>query len=163
MNFQKKSYAKLALGSPGDILKGYHNNCSTWWGYTADANVKAGGFVQTKANPTNENEIIGASGKAITGTILGVATKNTFISSCNEATTTFPQNNNVEYLSVGTIVVGAESQVAKKGQYVFLKNDTGAIAFDDNATKSGYTLTKFRVLIGNSKTEAGVVAITTDL
>lgn len=163
MSFQKKSYATQALGSAGDIVKGFHNDCSTAWGYTSDASVCVGCFVQSKGAASNENEVVGASGKAITGEILGVVTKTNFITSCGDKPAhIYPQNSNVEYLTVGTILVEADSQVAKKGQYVFLKNDTGKIVFDNNSTKDQHTYTGFRVLIGNATANAGVIAITTD-
>lgn len=159
---QKQSYSKQALGVPGEIAKAFHNNCNTEQGYTADDKVCVGCFVQTKTGAKNENEVIGASGVAITGQILGVCTKNQYISSCGtDAVHTYPKDYNVEYLNVGAVFIENDGQIAKKGQYVFLKNDDGKLVFDDNSTKADHTYTGFRVLIGHDSDDDGIICITT--
>ncbi|EHT2883431.1 hypothetical protein KXJ91_001423 [Campylobacter coli] len=162
MSFQKQSYAKQALGNPGEIAKAFHNNCYTMEGYTADANVCVGCFIQSKTGATNEKEVIGASGQAITGQILGVVTKTKFVSSCGtDPVHIYPKSMDIEYLNVGAVVIENDGQVAKKGQYVMLKNDDGALVFSDTSTKASHTYTGFRVEIGHPTADNGVILIST--
>ena len=89
----------------------------------ADANVVVGGFVQSKSSPTNENEVIGASGQAITGDILGVVVRDIQVNTGNStATLALEKGDNCTILNEGSIFI-ATSAVAAKGQYVFLKDE----------------------------------------
>ena len=68
MSFQKQVNANQALGNVGQISKAHHSFLNVIPAIAADEFVKVGSFVQSKATgATNENEVIGASGKAITG------------------------------------------------------------------------------------------------
>ena len=75
MSFQKQVNLNQALGNVGQISKAYHSFCNVIPAIAADENVRVGSFVQSKTSPTNENEVIGASGKAISGSILGVVVR----------------------------------------------------------------------------------------
>lgn len=161
MGFQKQSYKQQALGNSGDIVNGFENKCVTWWGYTQDE-VCVGCFIQS-TDATNQQEVKAASGQPITGDILGVVTKTSYVSSCNtEATHLIPKNNNIEYLSEGAVFVENDGQQANKGQYVMLKKDNGKITFVDSINSQDYVYTGFRVLIGHAGTTDGIIAITTD-
>ncbi|HBD8900535.1 TPA: hypothetical protein KLA94_001722 [Campylobacter jejuni] len=166
--FQNKSYSKQAFGVPGEIAKAFHNNCNTESGYTVDEHVIPGCFVQLKTtdknNETTVTEVIGATGQAITGIILGVCTNDHYVSSCGaDAQHIYPKNDNISYLNDGAIFIENDGQIAKKGQYVFLKNDNGKVVFDDNSTKADHTYTGFRVLIGHDTADDGIICITTAL
>lgn len=157
--FQKKSYAAQAKGIPGQISKS--NPETIYEAVAADNTVCVGCFVQRKQNPTQENEVVGASGVAITGQIVGVAVKDRYISSCGvNAVNTFNPGDYVAVLTSGSIFIEVEVQ-AKAGQYVFLKNDTGALVFDNKMVKADHTYTGFIVTIGNSANEDGIIEITT--
>ena len=62
MSFQKQVYLNQALGNVGQISKAHHSFCNVIPAIAADENVSVGSFVQSKTSPTNENEVIGASG-----------------------------------------------------------------------------------------------------
>ena len=75
MSFQKQVNLNQALGNVGQISKAYHSFCNVIPAIAADEFVKVGSFVQSTAAATNENEVVGASGKQITGSILGVVVR----------------------------------------------------------------------------------------
>ena len=75
MSFQKQVNLNQALGNVGQISKAHHSFCNVIPAIAADEFVKVGSFVQSTATATNENEVVGASGKQITGSILGVVVR----------------------------------------------------------------------------------------
>lgn len=161
MAFQTQSYQKQALGSAGQISKSFHSFCNTVTGVVADANVCVGCFVQSKTSATDENEVIGASGQAITGKILGVVVKDHYIASANaSAVHVYNKGDNVEILNAGSIFIETEN-AAKKGQYVFLKTADGSLVFDDAMTKADHTYTGFMVSKGQAEASDGIIEITT--
>lgn len=147
-NFQRQVYGKQALGSAGDIVKGLHSYFTAFQYPAKDNSVCVGCFVQLDGD-----FIKGASGNAITGKILGVAIKDHFVSAC-KPTAIYSPNDIVSVMVKGCIFIETES-VAKVGQYVFLKTDSGALAFDDTKEKADHTYTGFRVAIGTGATLAG--------
>ena len=161
MSFQKQVNLKQALGNVGQISKAHHSFCNVIPAIAADEFVKVGSFVQSKTSPTNENEVIGASGKAISGSILGVVVRDSLkVAGDSTATLAVKKGENCAVLNEGSIFIETSLQ-AKKGQYVFLKDADGTLAFDDTATKASYTYTGFRVSKGNETAARGVIEITT--
>ena len=161
MSFQKQVYLNQALGNVGQISKAHHSFCNVIPAIAADEFVKVGSFVQSKTSPTNENEVIGASGKAITGSILGVVVRDSLkVAGDSTPTLEVKKGENCAILTEGSIFIEV-SAIAKKGQYVFLKTDDGTLAFDNAATKASHTYTGFRVSKGNETAARGVIEITT--
>ena len=162
MSFQKQVNLNQALGNVGQISKAHHSFCNVTSAIAADDFVKVGSFVQSKATgATNENEVIGASGKAISGSILGVVVRDSLkVAGDSTATLAVKKGENCAVLNEGSIFIETSLQ-AKKGQYVFLKTDNGTLAFYDTNTQSNYTYTGFRVSKGNETAARGVIEITT--
>ena len=161
MSFQTQVNLNQALGNVGQISKAYHSFCNVIPAIAADENVRVGSFVQSKTSPTNENEVVGASGKQITGSILGVVVRDSLkVAGDSTPTLEVKKGENCAILTEGSIFIETSLQ-AKKGQYVFLKTDDGTLAFDNSATKASHTYTGFRVSKGNDTATAGLIEITT--
>ena len=161
MSFQKQVNLKQALGNVGQISKAHHSFCNVISAIAADEFVKVGSFVQSSASATNENEVVGTSGKTISGSILGVVVRDSLkVTGDSTATLAVKKGENCAVLNEGSIFIETSLQ-AKKGQYVFLKDDDGTLVFDNNATKASHTYTGFRVSKGNDATARGVIEITT--
>ena len=162
MSFQTQVNLKQALGNVGQISKAHHSFCNVIPAIAADEFVKVGSFVQSKATgATNENEVIGASGKQITGSILGVVVRDSLkVAGDSTATLAVKKGENCAVLNEGSIFIETSLQ-AKKGQYVFLKTADGSLGFYDTTTESNYTYTGFRVSKGNDTAKAGLIEITT--
>ena len=161
MSFQKQVNANQALGNVGQISKAHHSFCNVIPAIAADEFVKVGSFVQSKTAATNENEVIGASGKAISGSILGVVVRDSLkVAGDSTPTLEVKKGENCAVLNEGSVFIETSLQ-AKKGQYVFLKTDDGTLAFDNTATKASHTYTGFRVSKGNETAARGIIAITT--
>ena len=161
MSFQKQVNANQALGNVGQISKAHHSFCNVIPAIAADEFVKVGSFVQSKAAATNENEVIGASGKAISGSILGVVVRDSLkVAGDSTPTLEIKKGENCAILTEGSIFIEVNAQ-AKKGKYVMLQTTDGALGFYDSSTQSGYTYTGFRVSKGNDTTSAGLIEITT--
>ena len=162
MSFQKQVNLNQALGNVGQISKAHHSFCNVIPAIAADEFVKVGSFVQSKATgATNENEVIGASGKAISGSILGVVVRDSLkVAGDSTPTLEVKKGENCAILTEGSIFIET-SLVAKKGQYVFLKTADGSLGFYDTTTQSDYTYTGFRVSKGHDTTSAGLIEITT--
>ena len=162
MSFQKQVNANQALGNVGQISKAHHSFCNVIPAIAADEFVKVGSFVQSKATgATNENEVIGASGKAISGSILGVVVRDSLkVTGDSTATLEVKKGENCAILTEGSIFIEVNA-IAKKGQYVFLKTADGSLGFYNTTTQSDYTYTGFRVSKGNETAARGVIEITT--
>ena len=161
MSFQKQVNANQALGNVGQISKAHHSFLNVIPAIAADDFVKVGSFVQSSSTATNENEVIGASGKQITGSILGVVVRDSLkVAGDSTPTLAVKKGENCAILTEGSIFIETSLQ-AKKGQYVFLKTDDGTLAFDNAATKASHTYTGFRVSKGNDTATAGLIEITT--
>lgn len=161
MSFQKQVNLNQALGNVGQISKAHHSFCNVIPAIAADEFVKVGSFVQSSTSATNENEVIGASGKAISGSILGVVVRDSLkVAGDSTPTLAVKKGENCAILTEGSIFIEVNA-IAKKGQYVFLKTDDGTLAFDNSATKASYTYTGFRVSKGNETAARGIIEITT--
>ena len=161
MSFQKQVNANQALGNVGQISKAHHSFLNVIPAIAADDFVKVGSFVQSPTAPTNENEVIGASGKAISGSIVGVVVRDSLkVTGDSTPTLEVKKGENCAILTEGSIFIETNLQ-AKKGQYVFLKTDDGTLAFYNTNTQSNYTYTGFRVSKGNETAARGVIEITT--
>ena len=161
MSFQKQVNLNQALGNVGQISKAHHSFCNVIPAIAADEFVKVGSFVQSSTSATNENEVVGASGKQITGSILGVVVRDSLkVAGDSTATLAVKKGENCAVLNEGSIFIETSLQ-AKKGQYVFLKDADGTLAFDNTATKASHTYTGFRVSKGNETAVRGIIEITT--
>ena len=161
MSFQKQVNANQALGNVGQISKAHHSFLNVIPAIAADEFVKVGSFVQSKAAATNENEVVGASGKAISGSILGVVVRDSLkVAGDSTPTLEVKKGENCAILTEGSIFIEVNVQ-AKKGKYVFLKTADGSLGFFDTNTESNYTYTGFRVSKGHDTTSAGLIEITT--
>ena len=161
MSFQKQVNLNQALGNVGQISKAHHSFCNVIPAIAADENVRVGSFVQSKTSPTNENEVIGASGKAISGSILGVVVRDSLkVAGDSTATLAVKKGENCAILTEGSIFIEVNA-IAKKGQYVFLKTADGSLGFYNASTQNDYTYTGFRVSKGNDTATAGIIEITT--
>lgn len=161
MSFQKQVNLNQALGNVGQISKAYHSFCNVIPAIAADEFVKVGSFVQSKTSPTNENEVIGASGKQITGSILGVVVRDSLkVTGDSTPTLEVKKGENCAILTEGSIFIEVKA-IAKKGQYVFLKNTDGSLGFYNATTQNDYTYTGFRVSKGHDTATAGLIEITT--
>lgn len=162
MSFQKQVNLNQALGNVGQISKAHHSFCNVIPAIAADEFVKVGSFVQSKATgATNENEVIGASGKAISGSILGVVVRDSLkVTGDSTPTLEVKKGENCAILTEGSIFIEVNA-IAKKGQYVFLKTADGSLGFYNATTQSDYTYTGFRVSKGNDTATAGLIEITT--
>ena len=161
MSFQKQVNLNQALGNVGQISKAHHSFCNVIPAIAADEFVKAGSFVQSKAAATNENEVIGASGKAISGSILGVVVRDSLkVAGDSTPTLEVKKGENCAILTEGSIFIEVNVE-AKKGKYVMLQTTDGALGFYDSSTQSGYTYTGFRVSKGNETAARGIIEITT--
>lgn len=161
MSFQKQVNLNQALGNVGQISKAHHSFCNVIPAIAADEFVKVGSFVQSKTGATNENEVIGASGKAITGSILGVVVRDSLkVAGDSTPTLEVKKGENCAILTEGSIFIEVNA-IAKKGQYVFLKTADGSLGFYNASTQNDYTYTGFRVSKGNDTATAGLIEITT--
>ena len=161
MSFQKQVNANQALGNVGQISKAHHSFLNVIPAIAADDFVKVGSFVQSSSTATNENEVIGASGKQITGSILGVVVRDSLkVAGDSTATLAVKKGENCAILTEGSIFIEV-NVIAKKGQYVFLKTADGSLGFYNASTQNDYTYTGFRVSKGNDTATAGLIEITT--
>lgn len=161
MSFQKQVHLNQALGNVGQISKAHHSFCNVIPAIAADEFVKVGSFVQSKTSPTNENEVIGASGKAISGSILGVVVRDSLkVTGDSTPTLEVKKGENCAILTEGSIFIEVNA-IAQKGKYVFLKTADGSLGFYDTTTQSDYTYTGFRVSKGHDTATAGLIEITT--
>ena len=161
MSFQKQVNANQALGNVGQISKAHHSFLNVIPAIAADEFVKVGSFVQSSSTATNENEVIGASGKQITGSILGVVVRDSLkVTGDSTPTLAVKKGENCAILTEGSIFIEV-NVIAKKGQYVFLKTADGSLGFYNASTQNDYTYTGFRVSKGNDTATAGLIEITT--
>lgn len=161
--FQKVINSTLALGSAGQIPTGLHSFCDIKWGVAVDATCVCGGFVQTKqSGAVAQNEVVGASGQAITGEVLGVVLKDSFVSG-QSPSALIPQGANLQYITQGNVLIETENP-AKQGQYVCLAKSNGALQFTDDissGTLSDKVFTGWRVFLGTGENDLGG-AVNTD-
>ena len=161
MSFQKQVNANQALGNVGQISKAHHSFLNVIPAIAADDFVKVGSFVQSSSTATNENEVIGASGKQITGSIVGVVVRDSLkVAGDSTPTLEVKKGENCAILTEGSIFIEVNA-IAKKGKYVFLKTADGSLGFFDTNTESNYTYTGFRVSKGHETATAGLIEITT--
>lgn len=139
----QQSVGVMGTAKPGQILKGLHSNFSGFSAPTKDTSVNVGCFVQTDGK-----FVKGASGNAITGTIVGVVVANEYFSGV-ENSNSYPKDVNVFFINRGCIAIETQSD-ATTGQYVFLKNDDGSLVFNNSDTLANHTYTGFRVVYGAS-------------
>lgn len=153
MALQKKVNQSQALGFNGKIAQGTHSFFNTI-GEVAGDDITIGSFVQTK-----DGKVTQATGKAITGKILGVAVFENFQDGASDGVVV-TKGNNVTILNAGSVYLETSVQ-ATQGQAVLLKTADGSLVFGDSKSKTDHTFTGFIVAKGNSSAESGVIEITT--
>ena len=143
----QKSVGVMGAAKAGQILKGLHSDYLEFSAPTKDTSVCVGKFIK------------GVKGGTITGTIVGIAIANEYFSGV-ENSNAYPANVNVSFAYQGCIAIETSTQ-ANVGQYVFLKNADGTLAFDDTKTKEQHTYTGFRVVYGTngSVTEPQIIGV----
>ena len=152
---QSSVLSTMPVGTAGNIYKAEHSFYTSFQGLVIDDITKVGSFVQAG---TKENEVIMASGQAITTPIMGVVVKEKLRNSAVE-TDLVEKGNNVTVLTEGYIYIATEA-IATQGDYVFLKTADGELAFASTSTLANHTYTGFRVDIGNATATAGIIGIT---
>ena len=153
MALQKSVNQSQALGFNGKIAQGTHSYFNTI-GAVAGSDIEIGSFVQTK-----DGVVTQATGKAITGKILGVAVFENFQDGASDSAVV-AKGNNVTICNAGSVYLTTD-QKATQGQAVVLKTDDGALSFVDEIDTATHTFTGFVVAQGNSEAKAGVIVITT--
>jgi hypothetical protein len=153
--FQKQVETAQALGVAGHIAQGRGSYFNTISGICADDKVEVGYFVQ---RGDKEGEFKGVRGVAVEK-VAGVAIFDNF-QSANGSSDVKAKGANVTVLNEGSVFIEAQV-VAKAGQFVFVKNDDGRLAFDNTNTKANHTLTGFVVVKGNGEAKRGVIEIST--
>ena len=148
----QKTVGAMGVAKPGQILKGLHSSFLPFSAETKDTSVRIGCFVQTDGK-----FIKGASGSQITGKIAGIAIANEYFSGV-ENSDAYPANVNATFAYQGCISIETKTQ-ANVGQYVFLKNSDGSLAFGDTKTKAEHTFTGFRVVYGTNGSVTGTQII----
>ena len=148
----QKTVGAMGVAKPGQILKGLHSSFLPFSAETKDTSVRIGCFVQTDGK-----FIKGASGSQITGKIAGIAIANEYFSGV-ENSDAYPANVNATFAYQGCISIETKTQ-ANVGQYVFLKNSDGTLAFGDTKTKEQHTYTGFRVVYGTNGSVTGTQII----
>ena len=149
----QKTVGAMGVAKPGQILKGLHSSFLPFSAETKDTSVRIGCFVQTDGK-----FIKGASGNQITGKIAGIAIANEYFSGV-ENSDAYPENVNVFFINKGCIAIETTKD-AKAGQYVFIKNDDGTLAFGDSDTLESHTYTGFIVVYGASNvTDKAIIGI----
>ena len=149
----QKTVGAMGVAKPGQILKGLHSNFS---GFSApvkeNANVKIGQFVQLDGKFAK-----GVAG-GVSSKIAGVVVANEYFSGV-ENSDAYPANVNVFFINKGCIAIET-TEDAKAGQYVFIKNDDGTLAFGDSDTLESHTYTGFIVVYGASNvTDKAIIGI----
>ena len=149
----QKTVGAMGVAKPGQILKGLHSNFS---GFSApvkeNANVKIGQFVQLDGKFAK-----GVAG-GVSSKIAGVVVANEYFSGV-ENSDAYPANVNVFFINKGCIAIETTKD-AKAGQYVFIKNDDGTLAFGDSDTLESHTYTGFIVVYGASNvTDKAIIGI----
>ena len=148
----QKSVGVMGAAKAGQILKGLHSDYLEFSAPTKDDSVRVGEFVQTDGK-----FVKGVKGGSITGKIVGIAIANEYFSGV-ENSNAYPANVNVSFAYQGCIAIETSTQ-ANVGQYVFLKNDDGSLAFGDTKTKEQHTFTGFRVVYGTNGSVTGTQII----
>lgn len=155
---QTKIRNNLARATAGDISRAVHSYYLPEGGIVGDDNVCAGCFVKVKNN--DPLKVFGASGVAFVSAsekIVGVCIRD-HLRASQVPTLSYAQGDEVQYMIKGAIWIEAESS-AKFGQFVFIKNDNGAIAFGDTDTLADHTYTGFKVSIGGDVTNNNPIVI----
>lgn len=155
MALQKSVNQSQALGFNGKIAQGTHSYFNTI-GAVAGSDIEIGSFVQTKDGVVTQAT---ATGKAITGKILGVAVFENFQDGASDSAVV-AKGNNVTICNAGSVYLTTSAK-ATQGQAVVLKTADGALEFVDEIDTATHTFTGFVVAQGKSNAEAGVIVITT--
>lgn len=164
MALQKEVRKVMSLGSAGEVSRALHSYFLPESAVAGDGNVCVGCFVKRTAS-TKEGEVVGASGAAVTTAtdkIVGICIKGKLITSNTTPVHIYPKGETIQYVEKGSVFIESEA-TAKVGQYVFLKDADGSLAFDDNPTKGSHTYTGFKVSIGGTTSgETIVIEVTSE-
>ncbi len=162
---QQTARSDLGYASAGDVTR--PTNLSVVPALAVDEKVCVGCFVQLKTSPKADSiiEVIGASGVAITGKILGVVRKGKLIPSFEMPLHIYPKGEDVAVITRGFVAIESKTE-ATVGQYVYLKTADGALVFSDGPALADHTYTGFRVSKGAKSTDGDglyIVEITTEM
>lgn len=153
--FQKQVETAQALGVAGHIAQGRGSYFNTISGICADDKVEVGYFVQ---RGNKEGEFKGVRGASVIK-VAGVAIFDNF-QSANGSSAVKAKGENVTILNEGSVFIETTA-TATAGQFVFVKDTDGSLAFDNTNTKTDHTFTGFVVVKGNSEEKRGVIEIST--
>lgn len=145
-----------ALGTAGNVSRGRDSYFNTIGGVCEDDKVVVGYFAQSG---TNEGEIKGVKGVAVSGSILGVVIFDNFQDGVSDNTIK-SKGETATILNVGNVFIESDI-VAKAGQYVGVKTADGSLVFSDSTTITSGVFTGFKVAKGNASAGRGVIEITT--
>ena len=160
MAFQSKVNSNIqALGSAGQIAKGYHSYCNVV-DYVAGDNISVGEFAQSST--TNDNEVLSTANKTITGSIVGVVVRDSLKNAeVNEASLELQAGSYLQVINAGSVFIETK-EIASVGDYVIMDKTSGRVYFSATKPSSNSTInTGWRVFIGNDYAERGIVGITT--
>ena len=135
------------IGKAGAISRSGQLAIDTRAAICNDGKIYAGAFVQL-AGDFNDNDAISvnlATGEAISKHIIGVALFE-YVGTCNNTNgiINYPKGHAFNVITHGNVFIETKTQ-AKTGDYVFLKNDNGELAFDTTKEKADYIFTGWRV------------------
>lgn len=153
---QSKVNQTQALGTAGSVSRARDSYFNTVGAVCVDDSVQVGYFAQSG---TNEGEIKGVKGQAVSGNIVGVVIFDEFKDGSADALTK-AKGETATVLNVGNVYIESDI-VAKAGQYVGVKTADGGLAFGDSTTITSAKYTGFKVVKGNASAGRGVIEITT--
>lgn len=155
---QREVRKSLARAVAGDLSRATHSYYLPDGAIVGDNNVCTGCFVKVKNG--DKSKVFGASGVAFTEAseqIVGVCIRD-HLQNGQVTTLNYQVGDQVQYIFKGAVWVEAET-TAKFNQYVFIKNDTGAIVFNDTKELADHTFTGFRVTIGGETSNNNPILI----
>lgn len=163
---QKEVRALQGIGKAGVISRSHLNFKNVVGAVVTDGNIVPGSFVQI-ANNTNDNtttQVKGATGQAITSTILGVALFDyeptcSVINGVNNGITNFNIGDNISVITSGNVFIVFE-QTCQIGQYLMLKTDDGTLMASSTGTDANYTNTGWKIFKTTSTAGNNIIEIT---
>lgn len=158
---QKEVRAIQGIGKAGVISRAHLNFKNVVGAVATDANVFAGGFVQL-SNQSNDNsttQVKGATGQAITGTILGVALFEYKPFCGDNSTINFNVGDNVNVITTGNVFIEFK-QTCKIGQYLMIKTADGSLSVSSTGTEAEYTNTGWKIFKTASTAGDNIIEIT---
>lgn len=150
------------IGKAGVISRAHLNYKNVVGAVVTDGNVFAGSFVQL-ANNNNDNsttQVKGATGQAITNTILGVALFD-YQSTCNvnNGIVNFNIGDNINVITAGNVFIEYKS-TCEVGQYLMIKTADGSLVGSNTNVTNGYIYTGWKIFKTASTAGDNIIEIT---